>query len=94
MPCARSKLVKLLDELKAADLDGDGVISRSEFLAHMVKAGAAAKAERRSWLLSLLLLSGLVVVLIVTLTLVDAAADYVMRDMDKVRTPQAAPPPI
>ena len=80
---ARSKLVKLLDELKAADLDGDGVLSQSEFLAHMIKEGEVAqKSERRGRLVGAL--SVLVVLLILTLALVEVATNYMMRDMDKV----------
>ena len=80
---ARSKLVKLLDELKAADLDGDGVLSQSEFLAHMLKdVEVAQKSERRGRLVGVL--SVLVVLLILTLALVEVATNYMMRDMDKV----------
>ena len=81
--CARSKLIKLLDELKAADLDGDGVLSQSEFLAHMLKdVEGAQKSERRGRLVGVL--SVLVVLLILTLALVEVATNYMMRDMDKV----------
>ena len=81
--CARSKLVKLLDELKAADLDGDGVLSQSEFLAHMIKEGEVAqKSERRGRLVGVF--SVLAVLLILTLALVEVATNYMMRDMDKV----------